>query len=461
MLQRSIAIFMVCLAFSLSAQAEEDWLYSVRPGDTLWDLCLTYTVKKDCWLKLGDYNNVIYPRRLPPGLIIHFPVSWLREAPTPVRLVFFTGDVRYQSQPTEPFVAVTEGASFTLGATIKTGPESVAGLQFGDGSLMRLEPNTTIVLDSMSVANAEGRVDTRVRLPTGAVQTRVPERVPKSRFQISTPAAIAAVRGTEFRVTAKQSEAGNELMLGEVYEGVVAVTGDAAESSADVAAGFGIAAAAGQELQTPTPLPPAPKWKKIADNQFPPLTLAWRSLADIDNYRLEIHQRQEQADALLAVVDSQESGFTDTGFKFIEGCYQLVVRAVSSAGLIGLPSTTEVCINGQLATPERDQATLKFDANADQLALNWQPVPLAEGYQLQISNSPEFDTVAYTFTTQQPEYTLALDEGVKTGFYYRVQALSSLRTDSQFSAVTKASSEPEPLLALSLWAIVWVLVGAF
>ena len=60
------------LLMPMSAVSSE-WIYSVRPGDTLWDLCKTYTTKIDCPTKLGERNHVSLPKRLPPGYLIRFP----------------------------------------------------------------------------------------------------------------------------------------------------------------------------------------------------------------------------------------------------------------------------------------------------------------------------------------------------------------------------------------------------
>ncbi len=55
-------------------------------------------------------------------------------------------------------------------------------------------------MDSLGSFDASGMVDTSVRLKKGRVENRVAPQKPDSRYRIITPAAVAAVRGTEFRV---------------------------------------------------------------------------------------------------------------------------------------------------------------------------------------------------------------------------------------------------------------------
>ncbi|PZQ20029.1 MAG: hypothetical protein DI562_22475, partial [Stenotrophomonas acidaminiphila] len=51
---------------SWSAQAQE-WVYRVRPGDTLWDVTGTYLKPSIPWQRLQEHNGIANPYQLPPG----------------------------------------------------------------------------------------------------------------------------------------------------------------------------------------------------------------------------------------------------------------------------------------------------------------------------------------------------------------------------------------------------------
>ena len=74
-------------------------------------------------------------------------------------------------------------------------------MQFADQSELQVLPNSEVVLDKLSHHKHTGMVDTRIRLNSGSVNTRVEKQGPDSHYEISTPAAITAVRGTAFRLS--------------------------------------------------------------------------------------------------------------------------------------------------------------------------------------------------------------------------------------------------------------------
>ncbi len=90
-------------------------------------------------------------------------------------------------------------------------------------------------MDRLSAYGDTGMVDSRFRLQRGRVESRVrPLKGPGSRYEISTPAAVTLVRGTDFRVGV---ESGSGISQSEVVKGEVAV--NAAGESVKLKAGFG------------------------------------------------------------------------------------------------------------------------------------------------------------------------------------------------------------------------------
>ncbi len=456
-------ILMLNMLVAQQTVAEQAWLYSVRPGDNIWNLCQKYTTKSDCWLKLGEYNGMQLPDDLPPGIIIRFPIGWLKSIPEPVTLSFFSGDVTYQAAVDGSTESAQVGVKLPIGSVVTTGAESIAGLLFGDGSLMQVEPNSSVALDAMSMPGGSGFVDSRIRLQAGAVKTRVPERQPKSRFQITTPAAIAAVRGTEFRVTAYDDDTGTSAMTGEVFEGAVGVAGSsAAKAAKEVQAGFGIKAQKGKELAEPKPLPPTPQWAGVASLQEPPIVAQWQPVAAAASYRLEAYKAADDGSAgeLLSVIGIEGTQFKDDTLAFGSGCFVLAVRAIDAEGLMGLANETQVCTRDKLATPVLKSRALNFNKDSEIVTLEWETVEVASHYLVQLSTSPEFDQVVASFDSAQSGLSVDITGDLKDGFYYRVQAQGDDVVYSEFSSLREVRRQDEPLKALSGWALFWVLLVA-
>jgi hypothetical protein len=355
---RLLAGLCIILCWVPSAHAA-DWLYSVRPGDTLWDLCLQYTHRVNCWQELGKRNNVVYPRRLPPGYIIRFPPQWLKQVPRPVVVRFVRGTI---------WVKNTDAAKLKTGdrlpiGTVLDSDDGVASLEFADGSLMLINPGSQLSLDALSVADGNAIVDSRLRLMRGTAKAQVPKREPRSRFMITTPTAVAAVRGTEFRVSNIAAAGGSdqaEHMRVEVYEGIVAITANG--NVVEVRAGFGLTVRKGDKPGEPKPLLLAPEFKGNTDTQPSPLTAQWHAVTGAAQYYLEVlkDSNKEEQIAALSLQAGTEIWQQHRFEQLREGCYQLRVSAIDPFDWQGLPAQQRVCVTQPQPKSKIDQAAKSF-----------------------------------------------------------------------------------------------------
>lgn len=387
-----------------------DWLYTVRPGDTLWDLCERYTKEDGCWYKLDKVNNVAYPRQLPPGFVISFPVDWLKIAPTPVEVSFVAGDVTVKLGPDVNPEKISAGDKLPIGARIIT-QEGNVNLLFADGTTLQLEPYSELILDTLSAVDGVGIVDSRLRLNQGAVKARVFKREPATRFQITTPAAVAAVRGTEYRVSSIAGE--QALMRGEVFEGLVDVSSN--EASQNVAAGFGIVAKEGEPLSEPQALLAAPVFTMSNTPQSVPATVSWQDLARAQSYQLEI-LRDNDNDELVRRLDINTLEYTIDSLEL--ACYRLRLRGVDSEQLQGLATQQKICIVPSLAVPELNSENVIYQDRSAPM-LSWSQVDGAVKYRYQVASDLSFNTIL-----QQGELDAAqLALTGKETLYVRVQAI--------------------------------------
>ena len=81
---------------------------------------------------------------------------------------------------------------------VKTGKNSQVTLQISDVGVIRVLENTTLKIESLQSSHVD---KTNLMLSRGSVFSNVSKMVTSSQFEVNTPTATAAVRGTEFMTT--------------------------------------------------------------------------------------------------------------------------------------------------------------------------------------------------------------------------------------------------------------------
>jgi LysM repeat protein len=351
-------LFFLMLVSVLQPVNAADWQYTMRPGDTLWSVCKEYTKEPGCWQKLGPLNNIGRDRAIPPGTRIRIPANWLKVPAATATIVFVQGDVSFQ-RPDEMETPASEGVELTIGSKLITGNGSVS-LSFADGSSMVLEPNSQLELDTLSNFELNGMVDSTVRLNRGTVKTRVIKREPRSHFRTITPSALAAVRGTEYRVNVVSSEQQKQSTLVEVYEGLVDVGAD--KVTFPVPATFGIVAKQGETLQEPVKLLDKPELIGFEEQQIILIddtrkrlsspSIQWQEEPLAAGYQLNIlADQQGKAKTEKLITSYRTEANTVTIKDLAQGCYQLSLRAIDKLGLHGLAAQKRLCLTQQIALP--------------------------------------------------------------------------------------------------------------
>ncbi|NIB39810.1 LysM peptidoglycan-binding domain-containing protein [Pseudomaricurvus alkylphenolicus] len=417
-MKRLIAAISLQLIMLAPAQSAE-WLYSVRPDDTIWDVCLKYTNKRSCWMLLPGMNQIKNPYVMPPGQILRIPVSWLRVQPKPVEVTFVSGTVSVRESGQTRAVRV--GDKLPIGAVVETAAGHV-NLRFGDGSSLQLEPDSQLSLDAMTTHIGKGIVDSQLRLNQGAVKTRVIPRTPATRFRITTPTAVAAVRGTEYRVSAS-TEGDKGVMRGEVFEGLVEVKADKLVQS--VAAGYGITAREDQPLENPKPLLPAPRFTSSDAPRLAPATVTWEALEGASRYQLELLNDNEGEELLKKLTPTLPRAIID---QIQPGCYRLRLRAIDADELLGLAASQTFCIAQPLVAPVLNPGLWQKQGR-HAATLTWAAVPTAVSYRVQVATDAEFTQLLRDET--QSATSLSLES--KQALYVRVSAIGEEGQQTEFS----------------------------
>lgn len=437
--QHRVTRLLACLLLVLpgATTRAEDWIYTVRPGDNLWNLSETHLSSMKYWRPLQHHNNISDPLHIPPGSRLKFPIAWLRQQPSAATIVQLQGDAELISGADGSSRPLTLNTRLLSGDSVKTGPDSNLSIRFADGSELLVLSNSEVAMDRLSAYGTTGMVDTRVRLQGGRVDTRVkPGKGPGSRYHIITPAAVAAVRGTQFRVSA---DTGQPVARSEVLEGKVGVSG--AGASQLVRAGYGTVATAGKPPEPPRELLPAPDLT-VLPAQFDrlPLQFRWGDVDTAAGYRYQV-AANERFDLLLADGTSSQTAATAD---LPDGNYILRVRAIDSDRLEGLDATRSFTVDARPLPPVLiglGNGILIRDA---QPGFSWSTTAADTAWHFQLARDADFEKLVADLPGLgkprfQPGQPLAEGE-----YFWRVATTQDQAGTGPFSDAQNFSFSPLP-----------------
>jgi len=323
-------MLMLALSPAQSWAEEEYWEYTFRPGDSIWKIAREHTNSVDNWSALQRINRIgkDSERQIMPGSRIKIPVSMLKQQPQPALVVSIHGipQLKRANGELEP---VTVDGKLYAGDRVITGAGQSVKLQFADKSELQIQANSEVILDKLSYHKKTGMVDTRIRLQQGNVYNWVEKLKPESRYQIQTPAAITAVRGTAYRLI---SDA-DGLSRTEVTEGVVGVSADGIERS--VESGFGLVMQIGKPLPLPVKLLSAPQLDIHRPDRQGKVTLSWQPLPGAVRYRYQLATDAEFNRIIIDRSTVQSELELET---LPAGHYYLRISAIDDLQLQGLSS---------------------------------------------------------------------------------------------------------------------------
>jgi ferric-dicitrate binding protein FerR (iron transport regulator) len=152
------------------------------------------------------------------------------------------------------------GTAVDVGDRVITGPGGRAVITLTDGSQLELGESSNLVIDNHALAPAGGRAATQVSLFGGVLRSIVNATGGAPNFEVHTPNAVAAVRGTRFDTAYNVGEA--RPTFGDcrkftdvvVYEGVVSVRNPGAATGTEVPAGYEISVPCNLSPMLPGPI---------------------------------------------------------------------------------------------------------------------------------------------------------------------------------------------------------------
>lgn len=412
-----VAICALALTMLCGSVFAHEWVYTTRPGDTLWDLTEKHLTNVGYTTHVQRLNNIKNPEHIPAGTRIKFPISWLKVQPETARIVFASGAGNLVDGEDNSEKSLAVDLELKTHDVLKTDAGGSAIIEFADGSRLTVRENTTVEMDTLSAYGTTGMVDTRVRLTEGRVKADVMAATGAgSRYEIQTRAAVTAVRGTEFRVSAF-----GEIGRTETLEGTVGVAGEAAKDALAVPAGFGIVAKVGEVPEAPRELLGEPDVSGLpAIVEKDPAIFEWPLQDGAKGYRVQIAANDSFNELLLDTV-TDEAKIKRVGFDK-DGDFFMRLRGVDDVDLEGKNSMHAFTVNARPTAPLTLEPTPEAVLRVPQPPLSWTESQDIAGYQLQLAAIDSFaSTLVDVSITDVTEFTPPKELAPGT-YYWRVAA---------------------------------------
>ncbi|MDH5552690.1 MAG: FecR domain-containing protein, partial [Nitrosomonas sp.] len=423
-----ILISLLVLSTSVSA---EEWTYTVRDGDNLWNVTERHLSSMKYIKRLQQLNRIQDPYAIPPGTKLRIPIAWTqpntREVFAQVVAVHGAATVR-RVNATEDQVIIQD-MRLSQGDEIQSENDAFVTVQFADGSRMRVQDNSYVRLEHMEVFGDFGLVDTLIELKQGRTENDVPIKSDVgTRFRIKTPSAISSVRGTDFRVGILEDGARTS---SEVLAGVVQVSGE--KRAVRVPAGFGSVTSLGAAPLPPVTLLPAPDLSATPTfYESLPLVITLNPLSDAEAYRAQIAIDRE-FENLWADFTTASLPFRDGNIP--DGDYWLRIRGIDDSGIEGKDSVVAFSLN---ARPEPPFVTAPLPGAAvdvEKPEFHWAAQSEAAHYVVMISQQEDFSSLVF-FDPAVKANSLKLSEPLEPGHYFwRVVSVSATEGAGPYSDV--------------------------
>ncbi len=430
-----ISLLFILLAYTPTLSADE-WIYTTRPGDTIWDISKKHLKSVSYWSKVQQHNQVDIAKHLSPGTRLRIPVEWLKAPVASASVISVTGSVQIKAIEGEARNLISKQA-LKVGDSIITGENSSALIQFADSSTLLIQQNSQVIFNTISSFGSTGMVDTRIRLQQGRIETAVkPLRSKASRYEITTPAAVAAVRGTQFRVAYNADES---TMGSEVTEGNIDVT--AQQQSTSIDNGFGNVTAEGSTPGEPVRLLQAPEI--YIDSKTPeslPYTFTWEALYGASEYRILLSPK-DAPDTLAYEFTSQLNRLTLE--QVADNNYLVKVRGIDKLGLEGFNGQNSLSIDNHVPQLVTQLPAHGAELNALPYEFEWQASDKIAKYHFQLSKNSDFKHIVFDYKGEQN--TLSHQKELSPGTYYwRVAAIDDDGVQGKYSETRELTVSESP-----------------
>lgn len=430
----TIGIAAILLGLSFSAVAA-DVSYIVRTGDNSWSISTRYLHSISLWPKLVKYNRITQARRIPPGTVLRIPETWLAQRSAPATALAVEGKVKLiDSRGDETLLKA--GDRIPVGSILRAGAEDNVSLRLMDDSRVLMKGDSEVKLETHAERLHGNSRIILIDLRRGALENQV-EKASASggRFEIRTPAAVAAVRGTTFRVTANAEKTTAEVILGAVNLGNEA-------GVVELGAGFATSATPNAAPAAIRPLPPAPDLSGLPQRiERVPADLPMPTQAGATAYRTQI----AADDQFITLLFDQTSGIPVARVRDLpDGDYELRVRVVDARGIEGFDARHRLTIDARPEPPfliaPRDGAKLA----ETKPGFAWTRRQESATYRFQLARDAAFGNPLLDLRDVAGEKFSVADELPAGEYFWRIAAMNPLEGQGPFGSPQSFRRVPTP-----------------
>jgi LysM repeat protein len=423
-------IVLVCNLFYIGRSGEimaEDWIYTVQPGDNLWNLTEEYLIDMSYWSGLRQLNKIADPYHIPPGSKLRVPVKWITQFSILAKVNSIHGQAELIDAESGKITPLSSGNFVFMGDSIQTKPDSTLVLEFVDGSTLLVQPDSRLVLNNLSLFGKTGMADTQLHLNQGRVETKVEKKKgPASRFEISTPVGVTSVRGTDYRVS---SEPDSDKSLAEVLEGGVRV--NSASHTKLITEGYGSQFSSHAPPSQPIELLAAIDTKSIPEVfDRVPIQFVQPSAPKIKGYRLQIFTDQNFDEVLF---DRKYITNQIRGPELPDGDYYGRIRGMDENGLEGKNAEFQFKINAKPEAPFLQDPKPDAGLIEETPGFIWARQEDIQKYHFQLARDKLFNDLVVDLPNLQDNflnsgYLLELKQ-----YFWRVASISEIEGQGPYS----------------------------
>ena len=377
----AIFILFLCSLLPVSVHAEDNYSieFMVKKGDNLYKICEKILEDPEDWRWVAMVNRIKNPHRIYPGQKLIIPTRLLRGVPVDGTVTFVKGDVSIKLKEAQAWQKLYLNDKISQGNWIRTGVSGAIEISFENQFSFFLRPNTTIKITAARKKSAVYLLY-QLFLDVGKTISKIKQSTGKeTRFEIQTPSAVAAVRGTEFRAGVDP----DATTRFEVLAGIVAAK--AANQEVEVKAGEGTKIEKDKAPTKPRKLllPPNPTDLQALYRAMP-LGFRFEQVPGALSYRIMLAQDKAFKDVVKNKVIKPQDTLKIVGVG--DGTYYLQSRSIDNIGLEG-PSLepVEIKVRVNPLPPFIQSPVDGSDYREKTIRFQWLNVEKAERYHLQVA----------------------------------------------------------------------------
>lgn len=430
------------VALSPESKAAPEWIYTVRPGESFAEIADGLLSSGIPAIRLLQHNGIDNPATVGSGDSLRIPLAWLHRQPDPARVNSVTGQVQ--------LISGNDGAKrpLTSDSLIRVGDEilshaGTATIELADGSVVRISPHSRLAFNRLTQYGKSGMVDTRLRLNQGEIETQVkPVIEGGSRFEIETPSAVAAVRGTMFTLKTSPGTTDLRVTEGEVSFGP---PGKTRRIPAGYSASVSTAGVGSMNIRR---LPPAPETNPLPERLTQlPAELSWTPNG-ASAHRVDIFDAESGR-----WLNSSKVGGSGFDINLLDnGRYEIHLAAVDNRGVAGMPSVTSFEVDLQARTALLEQPEQGATVNDDMPEFRWQLRGENEVARVEIAEDKDFGNTIASSEWAPDESALPSRPLTPGQYYWRVVTEAggnSVATSEARSLVVNGTLPPVRIISVN------------